>query len=123
MSIKKMQRHKKHRACRRWALEHQEEIMAKFENKCADCGRTNDLTIHHTKYENGFDNVKVLCNKCHRIFHIKELKKKLLMFVLDDLNKTNIETLEEYKEDLTKRIDAIDVDVMFDLKEIDGLPF
>ncbi len=120
MTIKKLNRHKQHAQVRKWAKRHRDEIHEKFDNKCNQCDSIKDLTIHHKKYEIGMENVEILCNKCHRKFHKKELKKKLLIHTLEDTEKYGKGiTMEKYIENLKKRIEDIKVDVIF--YKIDGL--
>jgi len=41
-------------------------------DKCATCGKTSDLLIHHVNgdhYDNRLDNLKVLCNPCYITHH------------------------------------------------------
>lgn len=60
---------------------HRKKILALFNNKCADCGSSENLQIHHIKYvydkpkkhgsnlEFNINNVLVLCRNCHRKMH------------------------------------------------------
>lgn len=61
---------------RTWTRWWRENILNIFDNKCIDCGSTQNLEIDHLKYEKfefGVDNirdyVRVLCRDCHRKKH------------------------------------------------------
>lgn len=123
MTIKKESRHKRHENIRKWAKKHSEEIYDLYECKCHNCGTINHLTIHHKQYKIGLQYVELLCNDCHREFHRKELKKKLLIIYLKETEKyPEYLNLQEFKEILTAKIDSIRVDIIEDTP-IDGLPF
>lgn len=122
--IKKTSRQKWRNEVRRWALDKKEEIYNNFDNKCHICKLPHHLTIHHLEYKKEIKCVQVLCSKCHREYHNKELLKKLLLFILEDLKRYDDNTkIMEYKRDLQKRAESIEVNVLLDLKELDGLPF
>lgn len=43
-------------------------------DKCASCGKTEGLLIHHVNgdhYDNRLDNLKILCSPCHTTHHKK----------------------------------------------------
>jgi len=45
-------------------------------NKCEECGDSDNLDVHHKKYEDiKLSDLKVLCRKCHKDLH-KKLNKK-----------------------------------------------
>lgn len=56
-----------------------DEVLAKFGNKCAECGSTEHLHIHHIDHKgsnvprdqrnNNLENLQVLCRKCHGRLH------------------------------------------------------
>lgn len=52
-------------------------------NRCFYCGKSDNLNVHHKDYNNiGFEtknNVRIVCNKCHREIHgIEEAKNDKL---------------------------------------------
>jgi 5-methylcytosine-specific restriction endonuclease McrA len=61
------------REFRKLALEH-------YGNKCAVCGSTKNLNVHHLDYssfgEEHFEDVQVLCKSCHLDEHFDELLRK-----------------------------------------------
>jgi len=69
---------------RRYGLKTALEVYDKYHRKCAYCGEKNDLTIHHLdgkginylfrglKPNNDFDNLILLCRKCHGSIHGKQ---------------------------------------------------
>ena len=61
------------KAIKRLSRKEKEEIIQKVK-KCEDCGRSENLTIHHKKKlsfggTNNFNNLEVLCVNCHRKHH------------------------------------------------------
>lgn len=53
--------------------EEKEAILRKFDNKCAVCGKTEGLHIHHkdgNSKNNRIDNLTVLCGICHKKIHM-----------------------------------------------------
>lgn len=122
--IKPTNRRKEQRRIRRWAKDHQEEIYEALGRFCNEekCKTTDDLTIHHKEYKKGLKYVEILCNKCHRSFHDKEMKKKLLIICMKEINSFNeSDKISDLKIWLQKKIDDIKVDIIPNLK-IDGLP-
>lgn len=122
MSIPYTSKHKLHREIRKWADRNREEILERFENKCVKCGATGKLTIHHKEYKEGFEFVEVLCGKCHREFHRRETRKKLLLIILKDIERYECSTLlGDYYGDVKERFDAIEINIVPDTEFIDGL--
>jgi hypothetical protein len=51
-----------------------EKVFAKRVNKCARCGSTKYLLVHHIDHDrtnNKFKNLKILCKCCHQKHHTK----------------------------------------------------
>jgi len=44
--------------------------------KCENCGNSENLEIHHQKYTNNKEDLRLLCRKCHLIIHRNWNKKK-----------------------------------------------
>lgn len=42
-----------------------------FVGKCQLCGSQDKLELHHDRYDNNFDNLRVLCLNCHKEIHRK----------------------------------------------------
>ena len=122
MSIKKLNKHRRHAQVRKWANKRREEIFNMFNNKCNNCPATTELTIHHKEYKIGYEFVEVLCNKCHRKFHKKELKKKLILYFINELKKYNKKDSVEFVINrLQKQFDNILVQIIPETYKIDGL--
>jgi len=122
--IKKNNYRRVHDQVRKWGMRNKEEIFKAFNGKCADCDATENLTIHHLKYEIGIANVKVLCNDCHRKFHDLEMKKKMMIYLLGDFKRQNVPnsmTIGEYKHQLFERINSIPIEIVTGLR-FDGIP-
>lgn len=121
MTIRKTERNRKHKQVRQWASKHKEQIYQNGDNKCVECKTSEDLTIHHKQYIVGYEFVELRCNKCHRNFHRRELRKRLLTVMLHDAKKyKDFVTLELYIKDLEHRIKQIPVEMIEGL-DIEGL--
>ena len=77
------------------ASRYRDIIINTLGNKCAECGKKYDLVIHHKKYEIGMtiNDVKILCNACHRNAHLgRDIKHRFKKFhdYLLSFNKENI---------------------------------
>lgn len=122
--IEKISRHKKQRDIRQWANRHSEDVYKKLGRICNDCKSVENLTIHHKEYIKGIEYLEILCQTCHRSFHNKELKKRLLHCVLDEIENfehifANSDSLIKFKEWILKRANKIPVKIIPNMK-IDG---
>ena len=121
--IKDTKTKREHRIVRSWASKNREEIFEKFNHTCAECGSIEDLSIHHTKYEIGIENVQVLCNKHHREYHDLEMKKKMMIYFLGYFKREEINdniTVREFKKILFDDIQNNPIEIVSGLK-IDGV--
>ena len=54
---------------RNYARYHKEEFSKSKGNKCEICSCTNNLEIHHKKYNRDCENWQLLCKSCHTKLH------------------------------------------------------
>ena len=117
--INKKIRHKTQRTIKRWAERHKEEIYDKLGRVCNKCRVTEDLSIHHKEYKKDLKYLEILCQKCHRDFHEKETRKRLLIYCLEEVKKFKGYSVKDLKEWLREKRDAIPVKIIPNIK-MDG---
>ncbi|KKN69642.1 hypothetical protein LCGC14_0439450 [marine sediment metagenome] len=111
--IKPKPNKKLQRNVRNWARRHQEQVYEALGRFCKDCKATDDLTIHHKEYKTGLEFLEVLCNRCHRSFHEKETRKRLLTYVLEEVEKfEKSDSVEDLKLWLIEKINKIPVKII-----------
>lgn len=76
--------------CRRWAVNHKKELIARSGNKCERCRKpfnnsTRSPTIHHIRYEKKLDSVLYICRSCHveihRLWEEKGFLKRMIKWL------------------------------------------
>ena len=117
--INPKERKKIQRTVKRWATRNKEKVYDELGRFCNECKTSEDLSIHHKEYREGIKYLEVLCQKCHRDFHDKEMRKRLLIECLNEVKKFKGYSVKDLKEWLKEKIDAIPVKVIPNLK-IDG---
>lgn len=118
--IKPKDRKIRQRQIRNWAKKHKEEVYDVLGRVCNKCGTADDLTIHHKEYEVGLEFLEILCQKCHRKFHDKETKKRLLMLTMDEIKKfSKSDSIMDLEKWLQERINNIKVKIIPNIK-MDG---
>jgi len=119
--IKVTKRNAKHNEVRKWAKKKKKEIFERANNKCDKCGTEEDLSIHHLEYKKGYEYLQVLCNRCHRRFHNKELQKKLQIYYYNELCRQNEDmSIKELKDELKQKIESNPLKIITPLK-LDGI--
>lgn len=63
----KNQEHRAKRKIRQHAYKRfKKKLLKEFKEKCAYCGSTENLEVHHLKYEKDINSCIILCRECHR---------------------------------------------------------
>ena len=110
------------RRVRNWGRKNRAKIYNALGEFCNKCKATDDLTIHHNEYQIGLEFVEVLCHRCHKSFHVKETRKRLLTCVLEEVEEFDKgDSIEELKIWLIEKINKIPVKLIPHIK-FDGFP-
>lgn len=66
--------HRKNRAkynLRQYANLHFRDQLIKSDGKCANCGTSERIELHHKKYTKNIEDIQLLCNSCHKKEHVR----------------------------------------------------
>lgn len=76
--MNKKKQYKVYLKSKEWKVKRQAAILY-YHGRCRKCRSTKNIEVHHKTYRNIFheslEDLQLLCNKCHRAYHRKQIKK------------------------------------------------